>query len=125
MAGFFGLFGNKTKYVDEPMDMTQPEPTEAFYLEPDDAKTLGNIEFMRKPNTIRRTFPKTASNQKGAESIRQVSSMEAGKVKDNGIVAKSVNSEANGNGNTANGNGRRSNDDNMNPFLKMAREIKK
>jgi len=37
MAGFFGLFGNKTKYVDEPMDMSAPEPKEAFYLEPDDS----------------------------------------------------------------------------------------
>ncbi len=60
MAGFFGLFGNKTKYVDEPMDMSAPEPKEAFYLEPDDAKTLGDIDFMRTPITIRRTFPKTA-----------------------------------------------------------------
>jgi hypothetical protein len=127
MAGFFGLFGKQTKYVDEPMDMSAPQPTEAFYLEPDDAKTLGNIDFMRKPKTIRRTFPKTASNQKGGESIKQISSMEISKVADNGIVAKSVNSEANGNGNGngANGNGRRANDDSINPFLKMAREIKK
>ena len=74
MAGFFGLFGNKTKYVDEPMDLSAPEPKEAFYLEPDDAKTLGDIDFMRTPITIRRTFPKTASNKKGGESIKQISS---------------------------------------------------
>jgi hypothetical protein len=80
---------------------------------------------MRKPNTIRRTFPKTASNQKGGESIKQISSMEVSKVTDNGIVAKSATSEANSNGNGANGNGRRTNDDSINPFLKMAREIKK
>lgn len=122
MAGFFGLFGNQTKYVDEPTEMEQPQNKEAFYLEPDDAKTLGNIEFMRKPNVIRRTFPKTASNQKGAESIRQVSSMEVAKVEDTEIAAKSVN----GNGSAPNNdNSRRKNDDNLDPFLKMAREIKK
>jgi hypothetical protein len=125
MAGFFGLFGNKTKYVDEPIDMGQPENTAAYYLEPDDAKTLGNIEFMRKPNTIRRTFPKTAGSQKGAESLRQVSSMEASKVKDNGIVAKSASAESTSNGASENGNSRRGKDDSMNPFLKMAREIRK
>ena len=125
MAGFFGLFGNKTKYVDEPMDLSAPEPKEAFYLEPDDAKTLGDIDFMRTPITIRRTFPKTASNKKGGESSKQISSMEVSKVTDNGIVAKSATSEANGNGNGTNDNGRRTNDDSINPFLKMAREIKK
>lgn len=125
MAGFFGLFGNKTKYVDEPMDMSAPEPKEAFYLEPDDAKTLGDIDFMRTPITIRRTFPKTASNKKGGESIKQISSMEVSKVTDNGIVAKSATSEANSKANAANDNVRRTNDDSINPFLKMAREIKK
>jgi len=105
MAGFFGLFGNKTKYVDEPMDMSAPEPKEAFYLEPDD--------------------PKTASNKKGGESIKQISSMEVSKVTDNGIVAKSATSEANSKANGANDNVRRANDDSINPFLKMAREIKK
>ena len=125
MAGFFGLFGNKTKYVDEPMDMSAPEPKEAFYLEPDDAKTLGDIDFMRTPITIRRTFPKTASNKKGGESTKQISSMEVSKVTDNGIVAKSATSEANSNANGTNDNVRRANDDSINPFLKMAREIKK
>jgi hypothetical protein len=125
MAGFFGLFGSKTKYVDQPMEMAEPQQKDAFYLEPDDAKTLGNIDFMRKPNVIRRTFPKTASNQKGAESIRQVSSMEAGKVENNGITAKSIN-DNNGNGSASNNDSnRRKNDDGLNPFLKMAREIKK
>jgi hypothetical protein len=51
--------------------------------------------------------------------------MEVSKVTDNGIVAKSATSEANGNGNGTNDNGRRTNDDSINPFLKMAREIKK
>ncbi|MEG3439267.1 hypothetical protein V0288_19230 [Pannus brasiliensis CCIBt3594] len=122
MAGLFGLFGGKTKYVDEPTEIVQPQKKDAFYLEPDDAKTLGNIEFMRTPNVIRRTFPKTASNQKGGESIRQISSMEVAKVEESGITAKSVN----GNGSAPNNdNSRRNNDENLDMFLKMAREIKK
>jgi hypothetical protein len=123
MAGFFGLFGGKAKYVDEPTEVTQPQRQDAYYLEADDAKTLGNIEFMRKPNVIRRTFPKTAANQKGGESIRQISSMEAAKVKDNGIAAKSFESAKSSTPN--NENSRRKEDDSLNPFLKMAREIKK
>ena len=51
--------------------------------------------------------------------------MEVSKVTDNGIVAKSATSEANSKANGANDNVRRANDDNINPFLKMAREIKK
>jgi len=47
--GFFGLFGNKTKYVDEP-DSTDnsSQNKDAFYLSDDDAKSLGNPEYIRK-----------------------------------------------------------------------------
>jgi hypothetical protein len=51
--------------------------------------------------------------------------MEAGKVENNGITAKSI-SDNNGNGSASNNDSnRRKNDDGLNPFLKMAREIKK
>ncbi len=45
-----------------------------FYLEPDDAKTLGDIEYMRKAKRIRRTFPKTAGQPEEQEINRDVSS---------------------------------------------------
>ena len=77
MAGFFGLFRSKTKYVDEPDNKSSSpsEESEAFFLSGDEAKTLGNLDFMRKPTTIRRTFPKTKSNQ-NTELIKQVSSFD-------------------------------------------------
>jgi hypothetical protein len=44
-----------------------------FFLPPDEAQSLGNTDYMRKKVTIRRTFPKTASN-KTTEVIKEVSS---------------------------------------------------
>ena len=83
MAGFFGLFGSKTKYVDEPeTNEGSTAPSEDFFLSPDEAKSLGDLEYMRKPNTIRRTFPKTLSN-KTTERIKQVSSLQETKVSGN------------------------------------------
>ena len=36
-----------------------------FFLEPDDAQTLGDINYMRKSVRVRRTFPKTLKNKDG------------------------------------------------------------
>ena len=64
MAGFFGLFGKKTKYVDEPQqNISSAQSSEDFYLSSDDAKTLGDIEYMRTPKAVRRTFPKTKNKK--------------------------------------------------------------
>jgi hypothetical protein len=81
MAGFFGLFGGRTKYVGEPDPAT--ETKEAFFLEPDAAKSLGDVEFMRKPITIKRSFPKTLKG-KGTEVVQQVSALEKIEVKGQG-----------------------------------------
>ncbi len=75
MAGFFGLFGSKTKYVDEEGTTQEvQESSESFFLSPDDAKSFGNIDYMRTPKKIRRTFPKTKSNQ-NTEYINEVASI--------------------------------------------------
>ncbi|WP_228015069.1 hypothetical protein [Synechocystis salina] len=60
MAGLFGLFGKKARYVEdtETPPSAQPEKKEAFFLETDDAKSLGNAEYMRTPIKIKRSFPK-------------------------------------------------------------------
>lgn len=81
MAGFFGLFGGRTKYVGEEDPVT--ETKEAFFLEPDAAKSLGDVEFMRKPITIKRSFPKTLKG-KGTEVVQQVSALEKIEVKGQG-----------------------------------------
>lgn len=49
-------------------------PKQAYYLNDDDAKSFGNIEYMRTNKTIRRTFAKKKGQTEHMESIRQVSS---------------------------------------------------
>ncbi len=56
---------------------------EAFYLNDDDAKTFGNIDYMRSNKVVRRTFAKK-KGQEHLESIRQVSSLGAKSVDGNG-----------------------------------------
>ena len=66
MAGFFGLFGgNKDK---------TPQSKEAFFLSEDDAKTFGNIDFMRKEVVVRRTFAKKKGQAEEMESVKSISS---------------------------------------------------
>jgi hypothetical protein len=45
-----------------------------FFLEPDDAQTLGDVNYMRRSVRVRRTFPKTLKNKDGFEVIKVVSS---------------------------------------------------
>ncbi len=47
-----------------------------FFLSPDDAQTLGDINYMRKSKRVRRTFPKTLKNKDGFEVTVDVSSLE-------------------------------------------------
>ncbi len=61
MAAFFGLFGTG-------------EPSK--FLDSDDSKTLGDVEYMREGKTVRRTFPKTVNNKEGGERIVRISAVE-------------------------------------------------
>lgn len=47
-----------------------------FFLSPDDAQTLGDINYMRTAKRVRKTFPKTLKNKDGFETITEVSSVE-------------------------------------------------
>ncbi len=47
-----------------------------FFLSPDDAQTLGDINYMRKSKRVRKTFPKTLKNKDGFEITVDVSSIE-------------------------------------------------
>ncbi|MFM8545847.1 MAG: hypothetical protein ACKOAP_12815 [Vulcanococcus sp.] len=59
----------------------QPKPAaakpEAFFLDADSSSSMGNVEFMRRSNTIRHTFPGTADSPGGKELIEEVASMES------------------------------------------------
>ena len=49
---------------------------EAFFLDADASSSMGNVEFMRRSNTIRHTFPGTASSPGDKELVEEVASME-------------------------------------------------
>jgi hypothetical protein len=58
----------------------KPKPkqeVETVFLEPDAASSLGDVNFMRRSNTIRRTFPGTADSPGTKERVLEVASMEA------------------------------------------------
>ncbi len=72
MAGLFGLFGgNKNK---------GPQSKEAFFLSEDDAKSFGDIDFMRKEVVVRRTFAKKKGEVEEMESVKSISSSTSKKV---------------------------------------------
>jgi len=81
MVGFIkGLFGSRQS--SEASVVRQPEPTskasqakDSFFLDTDDAKTLGNLDYMRTVKSVRRTFPKTVNNDE-IELNKAVSAME-------------------------------------------------
>lgn len=50
---------------------------EAFFLDADASSSMGNVEFMRRSNTIRHTFPGTASSPGDKELVEEVASMES------------------------------------------------
>ena len=47
-----------------------------FFLSPDDAMTMGDIDYMRSTKRTKRTFPKTLSNKNGFAIENEVSSIE-------------------------------------------------
>jgi hypothetical protein len=53
------------------------KPAETVFLDADQASSLGDVNFMRRSNTIRHTFPGTADNPGNKEMVAEVASMEA------------------------------------------------
>ncbi len=53
-----------------------------FFLDPDDAQTLGDINYMRKSVVVKHTFPRNLKNPDGFAVVKEVSSSEEKKVSD-------------------------------------------
>lgn len=147
MTGFIrGLFRSKPKAepAEPAADASQPQnPAKpgAYYLPPDEAKTYGNLDYMRSAKSIRRSFSKKKVGEDN-ESIRVVSAMEMQQLRENGavpvqpqpqVIAKLKNDSGNG---STNGSApkqpesnassdRRRGDDSMDVFRNMARDLKK
>ncbi|MDA0268415.1 MAG: hypothetical protein O2890_08550 [Cyanobacteria bacterium] len=67
MANFLSrLFGRGDK----------TESGEAFFLPEDDAKTFGDIDYMRSSKVVRRTFARKRGQTEELESVRQISAMD-------------------------------------------------
>jgi hypothetical protein len=68
-----------TKSFKSAPDAAKPaaKQQEAVFLDADESSSLGNVEFMRRPNEIRRTFPGNADNPGLKERVDVVASMEA------------------------------------------------
>lgn len=68
-----------TKSVKSATDAAKPaaKAQEAKFLDADESSSLGNVDFMRRPYEIRRTFPGSADNPGLKERIDVVASMEA------------------------------------------------
>jgi hypothetical protein len=130
----------------EPAVKRQPNAT-AFFLDPDDAKTFGDINYMRTAKSIKRTFPKFGNNEAGFEKIVQISALQSIADSDSQAAKamleistptsaspsfaeapkrETVASESN-NGNNSNGSKaeQRQLDTSLDMFRSMAREIRK
>jgi hypothetical protein len=81
--GLFDRFRGKSADASGPKvagSAAEANPTnkdDAFFLDTDSAKSLGDVQFMRRSNTIRRTFPGTSDSPGGKEMVAEVASMEA------------------------------------------------
>lgn len=85
MTGFIrGLFTRKNK---QPRAPQPPKPTGAFFLSEDDAKSFGNIEYMRSSKVVRRTFARKKGQTEEFESIKQVSALDARALSEKGLPA--------------------------------------
>jgi hypothetical protein len=73
MAGFFGLFKKKAKYLDEVTEEDR-KPTqngEAFFLESDDAKSLGKVKSTNKAETERKPLESKSGDRTYIESPKR------------------------------------------------------
>lgn len=68
MGLFDGLF-RRRKQADA-------QRSKDFFLDPDEAKTYGNIEYMRTPKVVKKTFPATGGAKGEVEVVELVSSIE-------------------------------------------------
>ena len=117
-----------------PKDEAQSK--QAFYLNDDDAKTFGNIEYMRSSKTVRRTFAKKKGQTESLESVKQISALKSAAASNDGLFSPLAQEVANENGATpsaASDRGvpkserprRKPGSSDMDMFRNMAKDIRK
>ncbi|AFY59980.1 hypothetical protein [Synechococcus sp. PCC 6312] len=122
MGLFDGLLGGKKAAK---AAAPKPEkPNQEFFLDPDEAKTFGNIDYMRTAKAVRKTFPATGGAKEGAEVIEVVSSLEKVDIEAKNRAAieptlEDVNQPA------PEVSERRQRDNNLDIFRNMAKDLRK
>lgn len=74
------LLGTKSPSVKNSGQTPADKPKKdegTFFLDADSSGSLGNVDFMRSSNTIRRTFPGTVDSPGNKEMVAEVGSMES------------------------------------------------
>ncbi|MEM9162108.1 MAG: hypothetical protein AAGC54_03445, partial [Cyanobacteria bacterium P01_F01_bin.4] len=56
------------------------------FLSEDDAKTMGDIEYMRSSKVVKRTFAKKKGETEEMESVKRISAMSSNRLDENGLV---------------------------------------
>ena len=99
----------------------------AYFLETDDAQSLGNAEYMRAVRSIRRTFPKTLSQPEEQEFIQEVSALkQAIRTKGESAIQDAIDATSQSSTPKADPSvDRRRSDSSMDMFRNMARDINK
>lgn len=118
MARFLGLFGSNN------------DNSEEYYLDSDQAKTFGDIDYMRSSRQVKRTYAKYKNGaQGGMKVVKQVSATSdflGDDLKTATSQSSFTPSETSSSNGTASSNGSsRRVDSSMDLFRKMAKEVKK
>jgi hypothetical protein len=129
MTGFIrGLFSRNNK---QPRAPKPPKQTGAFFLSEDDAKTFGDIDYMRSSKVVKRTFARKKGQTEELESVRQISAMEKRNIDGNTFTSpltqsQMASSESQPSTDTSQFQRRTAKTDtSMDMFRNMAKDIKK
>jgi len=127
MVGIFKrFFGSRGQADSKPSSGTAAQPAKkkdnTFFLDPDEAKTLGNIEYMRTPRIVKHTFQDFGSTEK-VEVVEQVSSLS--KVKLAVEQAKAPEQSSSTSNSSSGAGSRRQGGSDMDMFRNMARSLKR
>ncbi len=86
MVGFIKrLFRSNSNNNPDQSNSENSQSGKDFFLDPDEAKTYGDIDFMRQPIQMKKSFPKTLSNPQGSELIEEVSALEKKEISQKGL----------------------------------------
>jgi hypothetical protein len=96
---------------------------EAFFLDPDEAKTMGDIDYMRKARKVKKSFPSTKAWGEGFEVEEEISATQKNGFKPQQASASgSTNPSPEVKGEISQ---RRKADSNMDLFRNMAKDMRK